>query len=97
MSQYKVLPSYSEINTLNQEYEETSHFANFSLIYSHHTRTVQDLGRVRIINARDCHSIQLQTNYFDKLIITYYRLSYLLPIIDCNYYQLVKFVRTIIS
>jgi len=44
MSQYKVLPSYSEINTLNHEYEETSHFANFSLIYSHHTSTLQDIG-----------------------------------------------------
>jgi len=44
MSQYKVLPSYSEINTLNHEFEETSHFANFSLIYSHHAQTVQDIG-----------------------------------------------------
>jgi len=48
MSQYKVLPSYSEINTLNQEYEETSHFANFSLIYSHHTPTMQDIGSRKI-------------------------------------------------
>ena len=58
MSQYKVLPSYSEINTLNQEYEETSHFANFSLIYSHHTPTMQDIGsrKVRIINTVDCHN-----------------------------------------
>ena len=34
MSQYKVLPPYSEINTINTEYEEDSSFVNFSLSYS---------------------------------------------------------------
>ena len=58
MSQYNVLPSYSQINTLNQEYEETSQFANFSLIYSHHTQTQQDIGSrgVRNVNTIDCHN-----------------------------------------
>ena len=34
MSQYKVLPSYSEISPINPEYEQASSFANFSLIFS---------------------------------------------------------------
>ena len=34
MSQYKVLPPYSEINTINTEYEEDNSFVNFSLSYS---------------------------------------------------------------
>ena len=34
MSQYKVLPPYTEINTINTEYEEDSSFVNFSLSYS---------------------------------------------------------------
>ena len=34
MSQYKVLPPYSEINTINTEYEEDSSFVHFSLSYS---------------------------------------------------------------
>ena len=34
MSQYKVLPPYSEINTINTEYQEDNSFVNFSLSYS---------------------------------------------------------------
>jgi hypothetical protein len=33
MSQYKVLPPYSEINTINTEYEKDNSFVNFSLSY----------------------------------------------------------------
>ena len=34
MSQYKVLPPYSETNTISTEYEEDNSFVNFSLSYS---------------------------------------------------------------
>ena len=47
MSQYKVLPPYSEINTLNQEYEES--FTNFSLIYSQETSPGYQLGAQQVM------------------------------------------------
>ena len=48
MSQYKVLPPYSEINTLNQEYEEAAGFTNFSLIYSQETSPGYQLGAQQV-------------------------------------------------
>ena len=49
MSQYKVLPPYSEINTLNQEYEEAASFTNFSLIYSQETSPGYQLGAQQVM------------------------------------------------
>ena len=48
MSQYKVLPPYSEINTLNQEYEEAAGFTNFSLIYSQENSHTYQLGAQQV-------------------------------------------------
>jgi len=49
MSQYKVLPSYSDINTLNTGYEEETNFASFSLIYSQDSTVKQDGDQQKVI------------------------------------------------
>lgn len=66
MSQYKVLPSYSEINTLNQEYEEATNFANFSLIYSHDIHSRQDLLNQRVNEQQDIQTEQ-QTSMQERV------------------------------
>ena len=50
MSQYRVLPSYSDINSLNTGYEEVPNFASFSLIYSHDNTSRLDENHQKVIN-----------------------------------------------
>jgi len=69
MSQYRVLPSYSDINSLNTGYEEVPNFASFSLIYSHDNTSRLDENHQKVIEPQSPeleipNSMEERTTFF---------------------------------